>query len=43
MGGTENLLLFFLRFLTIAVVVAYGASRLRIPYTIAMVPMGARR
>jgi len=40
MGGTENLLLFFLRVLTIAVVVAYGANRLRSPYTIAMVLVG---
>ena len=44
MGGTESLLLFFLRFLIMAVVVAYGASRLHIPYTIARgweLPAGA--
>ena len=41
MGGTENLLLFFLRFLAMAVVVACGASRLRVPYTIAVVLAGS--
>lgn len=40
MGGSENLLLFFLHFPTIAVVVAYGAGRLRIPYTLALVAVG---
>ena len=39
-GGTENLLLFFLYFVTIAVVVAYATSRLQMPYAIAMVLVG---
>lgn len=38
--GAEPLLFTFLRFLVIAVLVAYTASRLRIPYTVGMVLVG---
>ena len=37
---TEQVLIFFLIFLTVAVLVAYAATKLRIPYTIAMVLVG---
>lgn len=40
MGGIENLLPFFLRFLIVTVVVASGAGRLRIPHTTALVLVG---
>jgi CPA1 family monovalent cation:H+ antiporter len=38
--GAEALLVTFLAFLTAAVLVSYGASRLRLPYTVAMVLVG---
>jgi CPA1 family monovalent cation:H+ antiporter len=38
--GVEALLVTFLAFLTAAVLVSYGASRLRLPYTVAMVLVG---
>ena len=37
---TEALLIAFVAFLTIAVLVSYAASRLRLPYTVAMVLVG---
>lgn len=36
----EPLVVVFVRFLAIAVLIAWGASRFRIPYTIAMVIVG---
>ena len=38
--STEQVLIFGLLFLTVAVLVAYAATKLRIPYTIAMVLVG---